>query len=172
MTVASYSHAPSTLIFPFICLLWPCPLQLRLRSTVCDLPLAQHSWWGSGPCELMHKHVSSEQVRYWLNVGIVLVLYLPLSHVRKAPAHSAPRACPALSFDLFSEAAHGVRTCATRYCTLVQCQVDLCSTLAPSRRRHFWHFVQHACLTACGTCNVDTIHLIGIALLCGHICRV
>ena len=29
--------------------------------------------------------------------------------------------------------------------------------------------VQHACLTACGTCNVDTIHLIGIALLCGHI---
>ena len=60
-----------------------------------------------------------------------------------------------------------MRTCATRYCTLVQCQVYLCSTLAPSRRRHFWHFVQHACLTACGTCNVDTIHLIGIALLCG-----
>ena len=63
-----------------------------------------------------------------------------------------------------------MRTCATRYCTLVQCQVDLCSTLAPSRRRHFWHFVQHACLTACGTCNVDTIHLIGIALLTFTLC--
>ena len=56
-----------------------------------------------------------------------------------------------------------VDPCATRYCTLAQCQVDACS----QQEEALLAFLQHACLTACGTCNVDTIHPIGITLLCG-----
>ena len=58
--------------------LWPRPSQFPSPSgEVGDLPCVAFPWHssaggGSGPGELMFKHVSSEQVRYRLNVGIVL----------------------------------------------------------------------------------------------------
>ena len=56
--------------------LWPRPSQFPSPSgEVGDLPcVAWHSSAGgwSGPCELMYKRVSSERVRYRLNVGIVI----------------------------------------------------------------------------------------------------
>ena len=79
VTVASYSHTPSTLMSSFICpsSSGPAPPVPCPSGEVGDLPCVAFPWHSSaggesGPGELMYKRVSSERVRYRLSVAVVL----------------------------------------------------------------------------------------------------